>query len=330
VSLEDPRQRAEAWFRQHGLPYFVDEVRAGVRGRLTRARVLLALGISVLIGTAAGVGAGVFAAADRGSAGFSTGLTVALLALSAYGLRALRTAEIARWALGRAVSSLNLLVRLATRALPMLLLFITFLFINTEVWQVADAMSAGVLASSVLFFGLAATFFLVARLGEQLDEVDDMIDSAELADACQGTPLESVARDLAIQRPHLDQDVSVTGLERANLVLALVVAQAVQVLLLAVAVTAFFVLFGTVAIDPGVVESWLGKPPGDLLFGVGSAPLTKVAIFLGAFSGLYFTVYAVTDAHYREQFFTEILTELERAVGMRAVYRWLDTGADSD
>ena len=54
-----------------------------------------------------------------------------------------------------------------------------------------------------------------------------------------------------------------------------------------------------------------------------SVQLVKVSIFLGSFSGLYFTVYAVTDATYRQQFFTEILRELERAVGVRSVYRHL-------
>ena len=57
--------------------------------------------------------------------------------------------------------------------------------------------------------------------------------------------------------------------------------------------------------------------------------LFKVAIFLGSFSGLYFTVYAITDATYRQQFFTEILRELERAVGVRAVYRDLQDQPDA-
>ncbi len=39
--------------------------------------------------------------------------------------------------------------------------------------------------------------------------------------------------------------------------------------------------------------------------------------------GLYFTVYAITDETYRRQFFTEITTELEHAVGVRAVYEAL-------
>ena len=48
--------------------------------------------------------------------------------------------------------------------------------------------------------------------------------------------------------------------------------------------------------------------------------LLQVSVFLAAFSGLYFTVYAVTDETYRDQFFTEIKAELEKAVGVRAVY----------
>ena len=44
-------------------------------------------------------------------------------------------------------------------------------------------------------------------------------------------------------------------------------------------------------------------------------------MFLAAFSGLYFTVSAVTDETYRGQFFTAVMAELERAVAVRAVYR---------
>ena len=44
--------------------------------------------------------------------------------------------------------------------------------------------------------------------------------------------------------------------------LALVIAQAVQVLLLAVAVSVFFMVFGAVAIDDTVIESWIGERAG--------------------------------------------------------------------
>jgi hypothetical protein len=327
---EVAEKAAEAWFREHGLPYFVDDVRVEVLRRLHRSRVVLVLLVSLVLGAAVGVVTGILAPEDGGSAGFTTGLTVALALVSLYALRALQTATITRWAAGRALASLGLLVPLVTRALPMLLLFVTFFFINTEIWQVADALEWGVLGGTVLFFGLAAVFFLVARLGEELDEVDDIVEAEEVAAGCVGTPLEGPARKLADEGSDLAIDTDVVGLEKANLVLALVIAQAVQVLLLSVAVALFFVVFGTVAIHEDVIASWIDPETPDwvLVEGLVSVQLVKVSIFLGSFSGLYFTVYAVTDATYRQQFFTEILRELERAVGVRAVYRHVRDGRE--
>jgi hypothetical protein len=54
-----------------------------------------------------------------------------------------------------------------------------------------------------------------------------------------------------------------------------------------------------------------------------SGQLVQVSVFLAAFSGLYFTVYAVTDETYRKQFFTAITRELEQAVNARVAYRKL-------
>ena len=160
----------------------------------------------------------------------------------------------------------------------------------------------------MLFFGLAAVFFLVSRLGEELDEVDDLDDTEAVIAACRDTPVQEEAGALAARGEQLAVDSQVVGLEKANLVLALVVAQAVQVLLLAVAVSSFFVVFGAVAIEDDVTRSWIGSDPTYRLHQhLVSVQLLQVAIFLGSFSGLYFTVYAITDATYRQQFFTCLL-----------------------
>jgi len=106
----------------------------------------------------------------------------------------------------------------------------------------------------------------------------------------------------------------------------LLVSQAVQVLLLALSVYAFFVVFGLVAIREDVMSSWLDPAEPRWVFDgweVLSFELLQVATFLAAFSGLYFTVYAVSDENYRRQFFASLVTELERAVAVRAVYRLL-------
>lgn len=106
------------------------------------------------------------------------------------------------------------------------------------------------------------------------------------------------------------------------IMLVLLVTQLAQVVLLAVAVWLFFLAFGAVAIEDDVVRSWVveGAPYPVPAVGLLSRELLQVSVFLAAFSGLYFTVYAITDSTYREQFFTEITDELEQAVGVRTAY----------
>lgn len=312
----------EAWFRRHGLPWFVDDVRARVAARLTRRRAVAVLAAGLVVSAA--VAAALVALTGEGSTGPPALVTTLILVLAGYALTSLHAAVIAHWAFRRAFRSLRLLVPLATRALPMLLLFITFLFINTEVWQVASALEGGVLWGSVLFFALAAVGFLVPRLAEELDDFDDSIDRDTLMSAARGTPLEESARQLA-DDVDLPERAQVTGLQMVNLVVVLVIAQAAQVLLLAAAVFGFFIVFGAVAIEDSVIVSWLGHEPHYPLPGphLVSVELAHVAVFLAAFSGLYFTVVAITDELYRKQFFGEIMDELARAVAARVVYREL-------
>ena len=317
-----PVLMAESWFQHHGLPYFVDDVRAVVHARLSRARVATVVLAALLVGGVVGTAVGLLGDA---SYGVPSGASVAGGVLLLYALRALKASVIAAWALRRGFGSLGLLLPLATRALPMLLLFITFLFINTEVWQVASALEGGVLWGAVLFFAAAAVLFLVPRLAEELDAFDDAVGADDVLRATEGTPLEAAAREVVDSDLDLPAEAQVTGLQMVNLVLVLVVAQAVQVLLLALAVFTFFMVFGAVAIDPDVITSWLGRGHPEPLLGLPfvSVELLHVSIFLAGFSGLYFTVVAITDELYRKEFFGEILGELARAVGMRVVYREL-------
>ena len=83
-----------------------------------------------------------------------------------------------------------------SRALPLLLLFMTFLFINAEVWQVTSSLDGGVLWLTVLLFAVLAVAFLLVRLPEEVDRTDDDVDEAFLLGACGGTPLERRRREL--------------------------------------------------------------------------------------------------------------------------------------
>ena len=315
---------AESWFIRHGLPYFVDGERAAARRALSAGRLIPLVVVALIVATCMGVLVGwLDGDATNGVAAGSAAIGVVA---AIYAATALRAWPIARWAVARTFRSLGLLFPLVTRALPLLLLFVTFLFVNTEVWQVATSLKGGILWGAVLLFAAVAVGFLLVRLPEELDNVDDEIHGSRLVSSCRGTPLETVAGNL-VDGEHdlfdLAEDSEITGYQKANLILVLLVSQIVQVLLLAFSVFVFFVVFGSVVMKAAVVGSWIGDAPNPLIPGVPglTVELTQVAVFLAAFSGLYFTVYAVTDENYRRQFFTAITNELERAVGVRAVYR---------
>jgi hypothetical protein len=50
---------AETWFLEHGLPYFVDDVRADIRRRLSRPRLVPVMTVALLAGLASGLAVGI-------------------------------------------------------------------------------------------------------------------------------------------------------------------------------------------------------------------------------------------------------------------------------
>ena len=319
---EETIAATDHWFFQHGLVYFVPEHRAAVRAGLHPRRVVPLLVVAALV--AAAIGFAVSAWADELSLLPSVLWTVFGVSATWYALTALRARSIVGWAIGRTFGSLRTLLPMMTRALPLLLVFVTFLFINAEVWQVSAHLDGGRLWLVALLFGTLAGAFLLVRLPEEVDRTDDHVDDELLLKSTADTPLAQAARDLVADpeaRPASYAEI--VGYERWNLILVLVVIQATQVLLLCLTVFAFFLVFGAISMNEEIVATWTGGPEQVHALG-GVAGLTvellQVSVFLAAFSSLYLTVSTVTDETYREQFFSSVLHELERAVGVRAVY----------
>lgn len=332
MSAPDPVVEAEQWFRQHGLAYFVPSVRSSVRDGLRPRRFVPPLVAVVVIALAVG---GVLAwLAEEVSAAPAVLVSAVAVGAVGYALTALRAGSIVSWAAGRSFGSLRLLVPMVSRALPLLLVFVTFLFINAEAWQMTANLTTGLLWLTVLLLSALAVLFLLVRLPEEVDRTDDDVDHAFLRRTTHGTPLQEPTRRLLDTGAEPGSRATVTGLDRGNLILVLLVVQISQVLLLVVAVFVFFLLFGSLVMTPAVQDSWTQmEGVRDAVPGLPNLSwrLVKVSLFLAAFSGLYFTVSAVTDDTYRSQFFDSVTEELERAVGMRAVYLTLrhDAGRGS-
>lgn len=321
--MADPHAVAEAerWFRTRGLAYFVPDVRAAVREGL-RPRRLVPSVVTVVVVSLVLAALVVWVIDEPSAAPAVIGSVVGAGALL-YALTTLQARPIVTWAIGRTFGSLKLLVPMASRALPLLLVFVTFLFINAEAWQMTANLKPGILWTVVLLLAALAVLFLLVRLPEEVDRVDDAVDASFVVRATRGTPLEQPARDLVDRGTDPSEHAEVAGYDRWNLILVLLVVQIGQVVLLAVTVFVFFLVFGALVMTTTVQNSWTQLPDGIDSFSflpTVSYELLKVSLFLSAFSGLYFTVSAVTDDTYRSQFFASVTEELERAVGMRAVY----------
>lgn len=317
---EDPLVETEAWFLRHGMPWFVPAERARVREALAPRRLLVVVGAVIWAAVVAGVLLGL--AFDSFAAGPATFLTLALIGFVVYGLTALRARLILTYTLSQLGSTLRRFLPMATRALPLLMVFMIFLFINAEVWMMSAYLDGAALWITVLLFTLLGALFFVTRLPEEIEKADDELDDDRVVLVCQGTPMEAEAQRLATQPGLLAQESHVVRYERANLTLVLVITQMVQALVLSLAVFAFFLVFGVITMRTPIVEAWVmgaGVHHLDWLPNL-SVELFQVSTFLAAFAGLYFTVYAVTDDTYRTEFFTGVVAELERAIAVRAAY----------
>ncbi|WP_232665450.1 hypothetical protein [Pseudonocardia sp. TRM90224] len=233
-------------------------------------------------------------------------------------------AAVVLWTARQAVVNFADVLRLTSRALPLLLLFVTFLFINTENWQVASALNRPQLWGVAAFFVVCMLLFLSATLPKELAALPP-VHEVSPTEACAGTPLAAVVGEVA--RAGVTEH-PLRPVERLNLLLTMALQQVMQSALLGLVVWVFFVLFGRLAITDGVIESWTGRPPEPgMLFPESlqiplpvSTQLIHVAVVLGAFSALYFAVYTVTDANYRSEFLTEMLVDVNRGRMVRDCY----------
>jgi hypothetical protein len=204
-----------------------------------------------------------------------------------------------RWGAMRMLSQLALSVATLARAVPLLLLFALVLFLTTEMWQVASTVTPGVLffvGAMLVAFG---ALFLIAELPSEVR---------------------------ALEREH-SSAAPLSPRQRVNVGLLMFTSHALQVLVVSLAMGGFFVLFGSVAIRPEVLHSWIGTN-GDELIAFNflgeraqvTTQLLRVAGAIAAFSGLYYAIAVLTDVTYRAQFLDRLNGELRDTFEQRALY----------
>jgi hypothetical protein len=227
--------------------------------------------------------------------------------------------SIVGWALRAAYRQTRLLGELTSRALPLLLLFTVFGFFTTEIWQVGAALPRQRMWLVVGLLALVAVVFLLAMLKDEVTRLTQSRTAPVGLDKLRETPLAGfLADDLPAER------LPLTKLERANMVLVLVLTQVLQTFVLATLVFVFFVVFGIIAVQHAVIKAWVGRDPvSGTLFGIQlpiPQELLQVSLFIAAFSGLYFAASTVTDAKYRSAFFDPLADHLAVSLVARDLY----------
>jgi len=208
---------------------------------------------------------------------------------------------ILRWGARQLPEGLATSLAVLTRAVPLLLVFSLVLFINTEMWQVFSLMPRAYLAAVAGLLALVAALFMIGRLPREVVRLEEEGGGG-------GPPL--------------------NRRQRVNVGLVMFVSQALQVLVVSLAVAAFFVVFGALAVGPEVRESWIGSrgaaigPSVEVLGGrvTVTEELLRVSGAIAAFGGVYYAIAVLTDATYREEFLEDIVGELRETFRLRAEY----------
>ena len=205
---------------------------------------------------------------------------------------------ILRWAARQLPQGLTTSLAVLTRAIPLLLVFSLVLFINTEMWQVFSLMPQAYVLAVAGLLALVAAAFLVGRLPREVVRLQG--DGPEL-------------------NPR----------QRVNVGLVMFVSQALQVLVVSLALAGFFVVFGALTIGPEVRDSWIGsrRHADRALARASSAAsititeeLLRVSGAIAAFGGVYYAIAVLTDSTYREEFLDDIVGELRETFALRAEY----------
>ena len=222
------------------------------------------------------------------------------------------------WAARDTMSNLALASGMFVRALPVVLL--TFLvFFNTYVWLMAAIVSRERLWLAIGFLFLIASAFLVSST---MERVRPILESPEPGlddqDRLAGTPFESIADE-----PGADP---LSRTERANVVFVVAASQIGQVLTVALATGAIFLVLGLIVLSPPLLESWTRgstRTDGEFLGMILPIPdaLIQTTMMLTAITFMYLAAKAVTDKEYRSQFLDPLLDNLRLTLVARDRYR---------
>lgn len=255
-----------------------------------------------------------------------------LMVLLVVGIMFIGGDTVVGWSLKHVLHQLTFLPPMIAKVLPVLMVSVLFIFVNADVWKLANNMSfvrafeaCGAMSLLALFVMLTTSYertrrLLGARQGDHVqeftaDEYDRAAHKAGGMWPCIHT--HTAGREETVRRP-----LSVG--EWINMLAIPVLGQIIQTVFFMTLVFGFFMWFSSIAITDQAIEAWLGTTPQRLrLAGVEftiHAVVLKVTLIVSVFSGLSFVATTSGDERYARDFVKPMILRLRHILVVRDMY----------
>lgn len=209
------------------------------------------------------------------------------------------------------------------KTLPLLLLTVLFFFFTGETWQLMHNLPNGRFIGSLSVFAIFGSLLLITSIKANTREVTAFESHGELvrhARQLGALGLPETADERLVPEHELPRHV------RINVALVLFFSQAVQVFIVFAVVSIVLIGLGVLFVRPATMLAWLGEEPTYLTDVSGSrirfpdtvtSELIKVALFIGAFSGVQFAVQIASGNSSAHQVLRQAVHSVRAALAVR-------------
>ena len=241
------------------------------------------------------------------------------------------------WSLKHAIHQLASLPPMIAKVLPVLMVSVLFIFVNADLWKIANGLSfprtwavAGLMGLLAVFVVVTTSLERTARLlgrsrGDDIARFSD--NDYEHAAALEGG-IWNTAQDWVEEKKILEHR-PLKIVPWGNLIIIPMIGQIIQATFFMLLVFGFFMGFSSIAISDTTIESWMTVKPEHLkILGVDTninAVVIKVSMIVAVFSGLSFVATTSSDEKYARSFLKPMIERIKHILIIRDIYLGLLT-----
>lgn len=241
------------------------------------------------------------------------------------------------WSLKHAIHQLASLPPMIAKVLPVLMVSVLFIFVNADLWKLANGLSFPRTWAVLGLMGLLAVFVVVTTSLERTARLlgryrgDDIArfteNDYEHAAALEGR-IWNTAQDWVEEKKILEHRPLKVA-PWSNLIIIPMIGQIIQATFFMLLVFGFFMGFSSIAISDTTIESWMTVKPEHLkILGVDTninAVVIKVSMIVAVFSRLSFVATTSSDEKYARSFLKPMIERIKHILIIRDIYLGLLT-----